>query len=272
MTQIELRMKELGMPFVCPSCGLRLIWKSVDLSCVNPDCGTKQVKEVTSFIVKCGVENASEKSLINWGITSFADLFAFRPDSMSKSANNFEDELITHVFSKSMEELFACLSFDGAGSTNINKIIEFYGEGSLISATKVLRVANDLFFEMKGYPEGIGQKVIDKIKDDWNKNLFVVKMVLNDRRYNPKPKAAVATGKLTGVSFVLTGTFPDGKKDLEKMIVAAGGTIASSVSKTLKFLVCAPDSWGSSTKYQKAEKLAKDGVKIVTEAQLRDMV
>jgi len=269
---IELKMKELGMPVECPSCGSKLIWKSVDLACVNPDCETKQVKEVASFIVKCGVENATEKSLTNWGITNFTNLFTFRPDPTSKSATNFEDELKKNVFSKSMEELFACLSFDGAGSTNINKIIDFYGEGSLIIATKVLRAANELFFEMNGYPEGIGQKVIDKIKDDWNKNLYVVKMVLNDSRYNPKPKAAVATGKLTGASFVLTGSFPDGKKELEKMIVAAGGTIASSVSKTLKFLVCAPDSWGSSSKYTKAEKLAKDGVKIVTEAQLREML
>jgi NAD-dependent DNA ligase len=93
-----------------------------------------------------------------------------------------------------------------------------------------------------------------------------------DVRYNPKVKAAATIGKLTGVTFVLTGKFPDGKAALEKLIKAEGGQIVGSVSKTLKYLVCAPDSWGSSTKYVKAEKLAKDGVVIVTEAQLRELL
>jgi DNA ligase (NAD+) len=267
---IQMKMQRLGIPTVCPSCGGQLQWKSVDLVCNNIHCGEKLVKEVASFLIKNGVENATDTSLSNWGIVNFDDLLAFRSDG-SKNQNNFLVEL-NKIFTKPKEELFSNMSFDGAGSTNINKLLDFYGEGDLELTTRVLYVnVTDLFFDLVGFPEGIGQKVIDKIKSDWRKNLEILNKVMKDSRYAPiaKVAAAVASGNLVGKSFLLTGTLTEGKKAIEKLITDNGGTIASSVSKTLSFLVCAPDSWGSSSKYVKADKL---GVKILTEDELKGMI
>lgn len=259
------KMKKLGMPFVCPSCGETLFWKSVDLVCINTNCGDKNVKAVASFLIKCGVENVTDTSLTNWGIQTFDDLLSFDPDTNMKSQDNFAAELVKNVFSKQKEELFSCMTFDGAGSTNINKIIDFYGQMDIIVATKVLYGQDNTQSE---YPEGIGQKIIDKIKEDWIKNLRVLNDIIKDKRYNPKAKAVKATGNLSGMTFLLTGALTEKRSVVEKQITDAGGTIASSVSKTLSVLVCGPDSWGSSSKYVKAEKL---GIKIITEDQLKDM-
>jgi DNA ligase (NAD+) len=267
------KMKILGMPFVCSSCGSALVWKSVDLACTNPHCGDKNVKEVASFLIKCGVENVTDTSLSNWGIGTYKDLFTFKGDG-SASQNKMLVSMRDNVFSKQKEELFGCMNFDGAGRDTIDKLIEFYGKGDLETATRGLYTHNTKLdgLLVTGYPESIGQKTIDKIEVDWKKNLRVLIHIMKDQRYNPKAKVAKAVGVFTGKTFLLTGALTEKRAVVEKQITDAGGTIASSVSKTLSFLVCGPDSWGSSSKYIKAEKLASQGVKIITEDQLKGMM
>lgn len=261
--KIKYKMHQLGMPFVCPSCDCTLTWKSVDLVCTNKDCGDKNVKAVASFLIKCGVEGCTDTSLTNWGITTFTDLLNFKSDG-SKSQHNFISELIKNVFSKPQEELFGCMTFDGAGRKTIEKLIEFYGNGSLEQTSRNLYLLDN----PSDYPEGIGQTIIDKIETDWRKNLVILSDIISDPSYNPKAKAVKATGSLSGKSFLLTGALSEKRAVVEKQITDAGGTIASSVSKTLSVLVCGPDSWGSSSKYVKADKL---GVQIITEDDLKGM-
>lgn len=262
------KMKSLNMPFNCPSCGSSLSWKGVDLACTNSLCGDKLVKEVASFLINCGVEKVTSKSLTNWGIVSFNDMLVFDPDTNSKSQDNFAYELKKNVFSKSKEELFANMSFDGAGSTNINKLLEFFGNGELEMATRNLYLNPVTSF--REFPEGIGQTIIDKIEKDWKRNLAILNDIIKDRRYSPVVVAVTpSTGNLSGKSFLLTGTMSESRGNIEKLIKANGGTIASSVSKSLSFLVCASDSWGSSSKYTKA---VKSGVQVITEDQLRSMI
>ena len=73
-------------------------------------------------------------------------------------------------------------------------------------------------------------------------------------------------GKLAGMSFCLSGSMPRGKKQIEEDIVAAGGTVASGVSKKLSVLVAGE---GSGSKSDKAREL---GVRIVSEDELYTMI
>ena len=255
------------LPTHCPSCNTKLEWSGVDLKCNNKDCSHMLIKTVTSFIVKCGVENASETSLTNWGIETFEDLISFKANIGSKSEMNFMEELNNKVFSKTKEELFSCMSFNGAGSTNINKLIEYFGNGSVVATTKSLFVYKNI----TDFPEGIGQKVVDKIEEDWMRNLLYLKLIITDSRYNPKVvvKSVSTNPNFDGKSFLLTGAISEKRSVVENKIKELGGTIASSVSKNLDYLICGPDSWGSSSKYLKAEKL---NVKIITEENYKELI
>jgi DNA ligase (NAD+) len=73
-------------------------------------------------------------------------------------------------------------------------------------------------------------------------------------------------GSLSGKTFLLTGTLSKSRKLVEADIVAAGGAIASGVSKNLDFLVVGDDP-GS-----KVDKAAKLGVKTLDEAELYAMI
>ncbi len=76
------------------------------------------------------------------------------------------------------------------------------------------------------------------------------------------------TGRLMGKSFCITGKMEHPRKELEAMIIDAGGEVKKSVGKGLSYLVIAdPDS--TSSKAQKARKL---GTKCISEAQFLEMI
>lgn len=73
-------------------------------------------------------------------------------------------------------------------------------------------------------------------------------------------------GKLTGKTFLLTGTMSKSRKLIEEDIVAASGSISSGVSKNLNYLVVGEDAGG---KLDKAKKL---GVPTISEDELYKMI
>lgn len=248
-----------SLPTNCPSCGSTLIWKGVDLACDNRNCHTKKVMALESFLIKTGVEGVTATSLENWGITGFRSMLHFK-GSDGKAQASFIHQLNTKVFSKTQEELFACMYFDGAGETTINKLFSAFGSLGDTSRKLYVEKTTDL-------PEGIGQKTIEKIKEDWKANIYILKHIMEDSRWKPVVKAvAPSTGKLVGKSFLITGTLSEGRKAFEKLIVDNGGTLASSVSKTLSYLLVGTDA---GSKLDKAKKL---GVTILNEDKFRSMI
>ena len=66
--------------------------------------------------------------------------------------------------------------------------------------------------------------------------------------------------------FVLTGNFSKPKKEIEKEIIANGGTVKSSITKDTNIVIYEKET---SSKYKKAEKL---GIERVTEEEYNNML
>jgi DNA ligase (NAD+) len=80
-------------------------------------------------------------------------------------------------------------------------------------------------------------------------------------------RAKAANGKLSGKTFVLTGTLPNLTRDeASELIVAAGGKVTGSVSKKTDYVVAGSEA---GSKLTKAEQL---GITIVDEDGLRDLL
>jgi DNA ligase (NAD+) len=83
----------------------------------------------------------------------------------------------------------------------------------------------------------------------------------------PEPRAAAASGPLTGKTLVVTGTLPGfSRQEAEEAIRAAGGKAAGSVSAKTDYLV-AGESAGS--KLAKAETL---GIPVLDEDGFRGLL
>jgi DNA ligase (NAD+) len=86
---------------------------------------------------------------------------------------------------------------------------------------------------------------------------------LQFEEFGPAP----SEGPLAGMTLVLTGTLPElSREQATELILAAGGRVTGSVSKSTDFLL-AGERAGS--KLQKAERL---GVAVLDEAGLRDLL
>ena len=66
--------------------------------------------------------------------------------------------------------------------------------------------------------------------------------------------------------FVLTGNFSKPKKEIEKEIIANGGTVKSSITKDINIVIYEKET---SSKYKKAEKL---GIERITEEEYNNML
>ncbi|MFN9262744.1 MAG: helix-hairpin-helix domain-containing protein, partial [Acidobacteriota bacterium] len=74
-------------------------------------------------------------------------------------------------------------------------------------------------------------------------------------------------GALAGLTFVLTGTLPSlSREQAKEMIEAAGGKVSGSVSKKTSNVVAGEEA---GSKLEKAQEL---GIRVLTEAELREML
>lgn len=249
--------KVIHIPTVCPHCNVTLITSGVELRCTNTKCKGQSLLKVTDFIVKIGIENVSTKSLENFGVITFTDLFSWRPDSNYKSQVKFYDEIIKKIFNNSKVNIFTTLDFDGVGSKVINKLIEAFGFDNVINGR----------IDINGpLPKGIKETTINNFFIPLQDNKLIFDTIISDERYS-EPQIQKSTVNstnlpLVGKSYCFTGslntmTRPDAQKRVEEL----GGKSASGISKTLTYLVT-NDTESGSSKNQKAKLL---GVKIIDE-------
>lgn len=93
----------------------------------------------------------------------------------------------------------------------------------------------------------------------------MMKMALNPVSDNYIDEASVKP--LSGLNFVVTGSFAKGRNNIEKMIPQLGGSLKSSVSKKVQYLV-AGENVGA-TKTNKAKEL---GTKVITEEEFFKLI
>lgn len=85
------------------------------------------------------------------------------------------------------------------------------------------------------------------------------------------PSLVQTSNKLSGKKFIITGTLNRPRAEVEKDIESNGGSLSSSISKNLDFLIVGQDP--SESKIEKANKLAqKTNLKIITEEDLNEMI
>ena len=285
-----------AMPTTCPVCGSPVVRREgeVAVRCVNPACPAQLVRRLVHFAGReaLDVRALGEKvadALVESGLVrDVLDLFSLNEETLA--ALEFVDESkgtpTRRKFGKNAATLLAALA--AAKTLPLSRWLYAMGIPNV-----GVQVARDLAREHARLEDLVDSPVLKnvlandakkgaarqilKIKpeaakatlaffaSDYGKS-FVER--LRSLGIAPSAEAAApASGALSGLTFVLTGTLSRPRADYAALIEAAGGTVQSAVTSKTRYLV-AGENVGA-TKTAKARAL---GTEVVDEARLKEML
>lgn len=280
----ELRPKNskaFSMPKKCPECGTALAKKTVGIKnteqsaalyCGNLRCPAKDRRTLYHFTSKHAydIEHLGPKNLdllLDAGlIASRADIFTLKkgdllllPRMGEKSVDNLLAS-IEKARTVSLERFIVGLSIPEVGEETARLL----AENVQLPMTNFQKIQSEELQKIEGIGPRVGDAIVAWFKDVHNKK------VLNDllKQVHVKSYKLQATSyKLSGKTFVLTGTLPTLERDEAKaMILAQGGKVSSSVSKNTSYVLVGENP---GSKYDEAQKL---GVPILDEKKFLELV
>lgn len=263
------KTKPYKFPKKVPECGgdgsIERIPGEAAYRCVSRDSGILHRQRLYYFVSKNalnvdGVGPRIIDLLLDQNlISTYADLFTLEfgdlknlPGFKDKAAQNVIDSL-EQARAVTLHRLLVGLSIDNVGEETARLIAQRFGSLEEIRRAPVGEIANI---------HGIGDTVAESVVEWFAKkeNQETVQSLLPYLRIT-KPERTSSNSKITGKTFVLTGTLASLTRDEAKqMIQQGGGKVSSSVSKKTDYVVVGSDP-GS-----KAADAKRLGVNIVDEA------
>ena len=265
------------LPSVCPVCGAPTVKEEgmADIKCVNPACKAQIERRIINFVGRDAMDikgfgEAYIIELIAGGyISDIADIYSladYRDELVEKGIVGKEkntDKLlgvIENSKKNSPEKLLAGLGIPNVGKTAAK---------TLMKAFSSIDELADASLEKLTETEDVGEitaKAIKSYFEDEN-NVKILEKLKNSGVNFVSEIATVTDGKLSGLTFVITGTL-DGMKREEaaSLIEQNGGKVSGSVSKKTSYLL-AGEAAGS--KRDKANKL---GVPVISLDEFMDMI
>ncbi len=267
--------KKLHFPTTCPVCGDALIKPEEEAvwRCVNINCEAQVVERIIHYVSKDAMDI---KTFGEANVRKFYALCIIT-NIPSIYSINFEKIASLEGFKqKSVDNLRTAI--ENSKKQTLNRLIfglgiRYVGE----TTAKILAKSVDSIFDLKHFSvedlqqlKDIGNKVAESIFDFFHNEdniLMLEQLAIKGVNVNGD-KTDPQSGKLSGSTFLFTGTLPTLKRnEAEKLAEENGGKLLSSVSSNLSYLV-AGDSAGS--KLDKAKKIKS--IKIITEEDFLNLI
>jgi len=264
--------EEVQPPEKCSVCGTKVARTDgeVDYRCVNANCPAKLLGTILHFASRGvmnidGMGESLVTQLIDRGLVkNVADIYDLTKEKLlgldrfaDKSAQNIIDE-IENSKQLPLERVIYGLGIRMVGERTAQFLAEHFGSMEAI--------ANASAEELQDVGE-VGPKIAESIAEFFS-NAANRKLVdrLEKAGLAFKGKKKERGTKLTGKTFVLTGTLSKYTRDeAKKMIEDAGGRVSGSVSKKTDYVVAGTDA---GSKLDKAKEL---GVPVIDEAAMEKL-
>ena len=267
--------KKIQFPSTCPVCGDPLV-KPADEAvwrCININCEAQVVERIIHFVSKDAMDI---KSFGEANIRKFYALGLLKSIPEIYSLDYEKIGNLEGFGQRSIDNLR--LAVENSKKQNLKRLIFGLGIRYVGEATaKTLSKSVDSIFDLQNFSiedlqklKDIGSKVGESIYEFFHNedNIKMLKTLTAIGLNEKGDKAEEKTGKLSGQTFLFTGTLPTLKRsDAEKLAEDNGGKLLSSVSSNLNYLV-AGESAGS--KLEKAKKIKT--IKIINEIDFLNMI
>jgi len=281
----------IAEPTTCPSCAQALVRRvgvdgssSVMQCCVNFDCPAKQLGKIMTWIKKLDIQG-------------LGDVFV---EKLFKLEVKNPREPNRRVFLDDVSRLYECWTPEARkilagvlGESRANKVVE--------QIEKKRRLTLSQFLGSLGI-EGLGRRRVKIVQEkcpkefdtleDWTSGKLITmaeaaglpesaKRIQAHINYTVPLMArlkqagveivaedAPPVKKEGAMTFCITGTLSQPKDHFHSLMVAKGHTFVTSYKKGIDYLVAADPQSGSI----KLQKAAKDGVKVISEAELLELL
>ena len=277
------REKKYKPPATCPACGqpVEHFEGEVAWYCVNAACPAQLVRNVEHFVSRGAMDIVGlgikivEKLIETGMVGDVADIYTLtRADILeavtkkerktkSEPPGKIADNLLASIEaskSRSLSRLITALGIHGVGEVSAGDLAGHFGNLDALSRAGV----DDL-----QQIEGIGPNIAEGIVD-WFSRPLNQKVLKKLKAAGVWPRAVERgkkkEGKLSGLTFVVTGTLPTlSREGVKEFIESSGGKVTDSVSRKTDYLVLGENP---GSKFDKARSL---GVKIIGEEELREL-
>ena len=266
-------------PTHCPICETALVREEGRVALICPNrigCPKQRLAAIEFFAAVVGIDGMGEKivaQVVDAGLVKdVSDLFVLTAPQLEQlerfgktSARNVITAVETARKNLTFARLLTALGIPNIGDTIAKPIAQKYGTLSALREAATAEGFADALCELEKVGEIIAKNVQTFLADE---HVAAVLDKLIARGIDPvEPVAAAASGPLVGKLFVVTGTLTRPRAEVQKMIEAAGGKVAGSVTKKTSYLVAGADT--GKTKLEAAEK---HGVTVIDEAELEKLL
>ncbi|MCL4405328.1 MAG: NAD-dependent DNA ligase LigA [Patescibacteria group bacterium] len=273
------RERQFKMPNICPVDGSKVIKDGVIYRCSNKSCGARLRETLRHFVSALDIQGLGPQIIdrfLDEGLVSdAADFFTLKGGDIAalerfgeKSAGN----ILAEINSKkrvSLPKFINALGILHIGEETARLLAVFFSEKIIVKAPSDLLKASVSISaeELQSIPD-IGPKVaasiVDWFKSKSNRSLL---NKLDGVGITLVSETASKKGKLSGMTFVLTGTLETlTREEAKDKIRSLGGDTVESVSKNTAYLVAGAEP---GSKYAKAESL---GIKIIDEKEFLSII
>ncbi|WP_298349118.1 NAD-dependent DNA ligase LigA [Ferrimicrobium sp.] len=234
-------------PAYCPSCGTRLIrvLDEVDFHCPNRFCPEQLVQRLMHFGSRDamdidGLGEVRARQLIELGLVRIpSDLFSLEPHELGQLPG-VGDKMIQRFMvgiatarQRPLHRILFGLAIDNVGA-HVAQVVA----SSMGALDDLLTITVEALVALDGVGDTVARSVVH-FRDDPYGSQVVAGLIDADVRGQRAPDLAPATSdQLMGLSFVITGSFPDGPREqIRDFIVEHGGRVIEAVSKRTDYLV-----------------------------------
>ena len=279
------REKTYKPPKTCPACGqpVEHFEGEVAWYCVNAACPAQLARNIEHFVSRgamdiVGMGTKIVEKLIEAGkVSDVADIYTLsREDileSVTKKDRKTEKEppgkladnllkAISDSANRPLQRVITALGIRGVGEVSAGDLASHFGNLDALSKASV-----DDLQQIEGIGPNIAEGIVDWFGREANRKVLAK---LKKAGVWPVKQLSVtsdrSSGKLAGLTFVITGTLPTfSRDDAKEFIESNGGKVTDSVSKKTSYLVLGENP---GSKLEKAKSL---GVKIISEEELRKL-
>lgn len=267
---------QIEYPKICECCNTLLVDEGTRLYCPNKNCKKRVLHQLLKFVQVVDIRDLGETLVTSLftdqKINSILDIYKLTQEDLipyflnEESIEKEKDSLgakkvyasIQNHRKMELSTLIAAFDIEGFGETQVQKLIN----SGFNTIEKLLNATEEQISNVHGFAEISSHSFVVGLKENKEEiqtllNSSIIQIISNN------------DGKLQGKSFCFTGELLTMKRnDAEQLVKINGGTIKSSVTKDLSFLVT-NDTQSGSSKNQKAQSF---GIPIIDEKTFLQML